>query len=92
MDTRQLIIYRNFKYQHILDQMAQLLWGTREGREVPDPYVLANQLVELAANYGFEGNLWHSVLRTMKMPTASRARFGEIRAVLCPGLPDRIWR
>lgn len=62
MDTRQLIIYRNFKYQHILDQMAQLLWGTREGREVPDPYVLANQLVELAANYGFEGNLWHCFL------------------------------
>lgn len=62
MSTIQLIIYRNFKYQNLFDDMSQLLWGTREGKEVPDPYVLANQLIELAAEYGFEGNLWHCFL------------------------------
>lgn len=62
MDTRQLIVYRNFKYQQLLDQMAQLLCGIREGEDTPDPYILANQLIELAADYGFEGNLWHCFL------------------------------
>ena len=62
MDTAQLILYRNFENQQLLDQTAQLLWGTREGRDVLDPYILANRLIELAANYGFEGNLWHCFL------------------------------
>ncbi len=62
MDTAQLILYRNFENQQLLDQTAQLLWGTREGRDVLDPYILANWLIELAANYGFEGNLWHCFL------------------------------
>ena len=62
MNTPQLIIYRNFRYQQLYDNMVQLLWGTREQDEIPDPYILANQLVELAAEYGFEGNLWHCFL------------------------------
>lgn len=62
MDTKQLIIYRNFKYQQLFDEMSQLLLGTREGEIVPDPCALANQLIELAADYGFEGNLWHCFL------------------------------
>lgn len=62
MNTAQLIIYRNFKYQQLFDNMAQLLWGTREGEDTPDPFALANQLIELAAEYGFEGNLWHCFL------------------------------
>lgn len=59
--TKQLIIYRNFKYQPLLDGMAQLL-EEAEGQEAPDPCRLANQLIELAADYGFEGNLWHCFL------------------------------
>ncbi len=62
MNTTQLIIYRNFKYQQLFDQMARLLWGTEEGERTPDPFALANQLIELAAEYGFEGNLWHCFL------------------------------
>ena len=62
MNTPQLIIYRNFRYQQLYDNMVQLLWGTREQDEIPDPYILANQLIELAAEYGFEGNLWHCFL------------------------------
>ena len=62
MNTIPLIIYRNFKYQQLFDDMSQLLAGTREGADIPDSYVLANQLIELAAQYGFEGNLWHCFL------------------------------
>ena len=62
MNTNQLILYRNFKYQQLFDEMAQLLLGTREGEILPDPCSLANQLIELAAEYGFEGNLWHCFL------------------------------
>lgn len=60
--TIQLIIYRNFKYQNLFEDMSQLLMGVREGDNVPDPYALANQLIELAGEYGFEGNLWHCFL------------------------------
>lgn len=62
MNTNQLILYRNFKYQQLFDEMAQLLLGTREGEILPEPCSLANQLIELAAEYGFEGNLWHCFL------------------------------
>lgn len=62
MNTNQLIIYRNFKYQRLFDDMAQLLFGTREGELALDPCALANELIELAAEYGFEGNLWHCFL------------------------------
>jgi len=62
MDRRPLVLYRNFRYQQLYDNMVQLLWGTREQDEIPDPYILANQLIELAAEYGFEGNLWHCFL------------------------------
>lgn len=35
----------------------------RDGAAVsPDAYGCANQLIELAADYGFEGNLWHCFL------------------------------
>lgn len=62
MNTIPLIIYRNFKYQQLFDDVSQLLAGTREGADIPDSYVLANELIELAAQYGFEGNLWHCFL------------------------------
>lgn len=58
MKTEQLIIYRNLKYQDLLDRTAALLAG--EGQE--DPYACANDLIELAAAYGLEGNLWHCFL------------------------------
>ena len=58
MKTEQLIIYRNLKYQDLLDRTAALFAG--EGQE--DPYACANDLIELAAAYGLEGNLWHCFL------------------------------
>jgi len=62
MNTKRLLIYRNFKNQKLFDQMAQLLCQTEGQGDGPDIYALANQLIELAADYGFEGNLWHCFL------------------------------
>lgn len=59
MNTKQLVIYRNFKYQQLFDDMAALL---AEEKPQKDSYICANQLIELASTYGFEGNLWHCFL------------------------------
>lgn len=65
MRTQELVIYRNFKYQKLFERMEQLL----SGGEVHDPkggreeaFSCANQLIELAVTYGFEGNLYHCFL------------------------------
>ncbi len=65
---KPLVLYRNLKYQKLFDDMERLLDGVRtpgtavlaEGK--PDAYECANRLIELAADYGFEGNLWHCFL------------------------------
>lgn len=59
MKTKQLVIYRNFKHQQLFDDMAALLAGESAQN---DSFVCANQLIELASTYGFEGNLWHCFL------------------------------
>lgn len=61
MDIRELVIYRNLKYQKLFEQMAGLM-EMAEKDETADPCACAGQLVELAAKYGFEGNLWHCFL------------------------------
>lgn len=63
MGHNQLVLYRNFKHQELFDNMVTLLTKPDEGRQPgTDPYLCANQLLELAATYGFEGNLWHCFL------------------------------
>lgn len=63
MNTKQLIIYRNFPYQNLFDQMSLLLNRDEADEEtMPDSFSCANQLIELAVTYGFEGNLWHCFL------------------------------
>lgn len=64
MSTKQLIIYRNFKHQQLFEEMSLLLNRdqTDDKRTMPDSFSCANQLIELAAAYGFEGNLWHCFL------------------------------
>lgn len=60
MKTQELVIYRNFKYQELFDQMEQLLLGDK--REASAAFSCANQLIELAVTYGFNGNLYHCFL------------------------------
>lgn len=61
MDIRELVIYRNLKHEELLEHMACLM-GMAKCDGQPDPFSCAGQLVELAARYGFEGNLWHCFL------------------------------
>lgn len=64
MKTKQLIIYRDFEYQRLFDDMTLLLVRGEQVSDgtMPDSFSCANQLIELAAAYGFEGNLWHCFL------------------------------
>lgn len=58
-----LIIYRNLRYQQLFDDMTALLDADGgSGKPAPDTHACANQLIELASDYGFEGNLWHCFL------------------------------
>lgn len=73
---RPLILYRNLKYQQLFDDMEMLLDGVSgsadtfnrngafnpDSTSAPDAYACANQLIELASDYGFAGNLWHCFL------------------------------
>ena len=58
----RMILYRNLKYQQLFDDMCSLLEAEEEPGELPDSFACANQLIELAVTYGFEGNLWHCFL------------------------------
>lgn len=64
MKSQELILYRNLNYRQLFDQVAGLLTMEPEEKTeiMPDSYACAGQLVELAADYGFEGNLWHCFL------------------------------
>ena len=60
----ELILYRDLKYQKLFDQIiSQLtLKAERKKETMPESCACAGQLIELAAAYGFEGNLWHCFL------------------------------
>ena len=58
-----MILYKNFRYQGLFDSVSGLLTGRISPEAEPElPDRLAGELVELAATYGFEGNLWHCFL------------------------------
>lgn len=60
MKVSQLVLYRNLKYQAVLEGMDELFTAA-----IPDEekaYCMAGKLVELADTYGLEGNLWHAFL------------------------------
>lgn len=70
-EKREMILYRNLKYQQLFDDMCELLHSAgrpecpgseKEGAGAPDAYACANRLIELAVTYGFKGNLWHCFL------------------------------
>ena len=64
----ECILYRNFTDGKILEMMTSLMEQSEEeaiarrdeNREVF--YECVNGLIELASDYGFEGNLWHNYL------------------------------
>uniref|UniRef100_UPI003FEEDE23 ATP-binding protein n=1 Tax=Enterocloster sp. TaxID=2719315 RepID=UPI003FEEDE23 len=61
MNINELVIYRNLKHEDLFEDMAGLMGLGKEGQKA-DPFACAGELVELAVEYGFEGNLWHCFL------------------------------
>ena len=65
---QELIVYRNFQDSAIFDDMTWILenYADAEDGEVgllrSAYYDCINRLVEMAGDYGFEGNLWHNYL------------------------------
>jgi len=58
MKLKELLLYRNMPHQEIFDGMRELVECGEERRL----YATLNSLIELAACYGFEGNVWHFFL------------------------------
>ena len=61
MNISELVIYRNLKHEDLFEDMAGLM-GLGNSEKKADAFACAGQLVELAVEYGFEGNLWHCFL------------------------------
>ena len=61
MNISELVIYRNLKHEDLFEDMASLM-GLGSSEKKADAFGCAGQLVELAVEYGFEGNLWHCFL------------------------------
>ncbi len=61
MNISELVIYRNLKHEDLFEDMAGLM-GLGSGEKKAEAFACAGQLVELAVEYGFEGNLWHCFL------------------------------
>ena len=61
MNISELVIYRNLKHEDLFEDMAGLMGLGKKGQKA-DPFACAGELVELAVEYGFEGNLWHCFL------------------------------
>lgn len=61
MNINELVIYRNLEHQELFEEVAGLM-GYTSCRDKADAFHCGGRLVELAVNYGFEGNLWHCFL------------------------------
>ena len=64
MKSQELIIYRNLQHRELFDHVSTLLAVGPDDKPgtMPDSYACASQLIDMAVNYGFEGNLWHCFL------------------------------
>ena len=67
MKQEDLIIYRDFEDGQILSDMIRLTEHYRSGDNTARPafYECMHKLLEMAALYGFQGNLWHCYLTNL---------------------------
>ena len=58
----ELLFYRNFEHEDLLSRMQELFaGGGGEPEKRKSSYLLCvSQMLEMAAQYGLEGNLWHA--------------------------------
>lgn len=61
MRNKELILYRNFKHEDILEDVANLYVNDEKNADATI-HSVANRLIELAASHGYKGNLWHAYL------------------------------
>ena len=67
MRTNELILYRYMEHEDLLRDMTFLIDNADKDYYNKEDlksllFENLNELIELAANYGFEGNLWHTFL------------------------------
>lgn len=67
INTRRLMLYRNFDHQELFDDFDWLINNAdndyyNEEDKAALLYECVNELIELADSYGFEGNLYHNFL------------------------------
>ena len=60
MKYEELLLYRNMKHMDILRDMSRLYEGAEKDLSLASSVV--NRILELAAEYGFSGNLWRCFL------------------------------
>jgi len=67
MRTNELMLYKHMEYGHILQDMTFLMenynndyYNAEDLRSLL--FEVINELLELSASHGFEGNLWHTYL------------------------------
>lgn len=67
MRTKELMLYRHMEQEELLQDMTFLMENCESAYYNKEDMVellfdCVNELLELAAGYGFEGNLWHNYL------------------------------
>lgn len=62
MRIQELLVYKNFKRQDILEDVCGLLEAEKSPESRALFYDVCNRLIGLCDEYGFEGNVWHCFL------------------------------
>lgn len=64
MRDKELILYRNFKRQDIMDDVSRLV--NCEASDIEDAnkllHSVVSRIIELSVSHGYKGNLWHAFL------------------------------
>lgn len=67
INTDKLMMYKNFIHQRLFDNFVTIINSVKDFSKSEDEkitllYECVNELLEIANNYGFEGNLYHNFL------------------------------
>ncbi len=85
MKYEELLLYRNMKHMDILRDMSRMYEGAEKDLSLASSVV--NRILELAAEYGFSGNLWRCFLSLLILEnensfTLASEKRGEVRGTL----------
>lgn len=85
MRIDELIVYKNFGNDSLLEDMAYLMDNYKDGKEDRDylrslAFDCIHRLLEMGGNHGFTGNLWHCYLTNLLVNNENTySRSTEIR-------------